>query len=287
MNMNVLKDKVVAAFRISDIERKDWDTTVNHEGKLVKVKATKFIAKMLHDQKHSEETGGDDNLGDYAVQRDPAAALTLSYYCWGYKYNGKMHVSVRKPDGNEFGMSFLKPADWTRLLKTAGYSKETKKYPLPVFVKVKLSGTRNYLGEFGGIELKTAQAAILNEMDDMLTSFEAATESESDDMPGADGETSEADRAEWIRPERALATMAEALMPPTIAALEDLATARRAADLVRLRRDVTVILPVPHRVGDGWAMRVATVAWLASLACRRAAKPATSASFSALSMQAR
>ncbi len=74
----------------------------------------------------------------------------------------------------------------------------------------------------------------------------------------ADGETSEADRAEWIRPERALATMAEALMPPTIAALEDLATARRAADLVRLRRDVTVILPVPHRVGDGWAMRVAT-----------------------------
>ena len=47
-------------------------------------------------------------------------------------------------------------------------------------------------------------------------------------------------------------------MPPTIAALEDLATARRAADLVRLRRDVTVILPVPHRVGDGWAMRVAT-----------------------------
>lgn len=75
----------------------------------------------------------------------------------------------------------------------------------------------------------------------------------------ADGETSEADRAEWIRPERALATMAEALMPPTIAVLEDLATARRAADLVRLRRDVPAILPVPHRVGDGWAMRV--TAW--------------------------
>lgn len=196
MNMNVLKDKVIAAFRISDIERKDWDTTVNHEGKLVKVKATKFIAKMLHDQKHSEETGGDDNLGDYAVQRDPAAALTLAFYCWGYKYNGKMVVSQRKPDGNEFGMSFLKPADWTRLLKTAGYNKETKKYPLPVFVKVKLSGTRNYLGEFGGIEMKTAQTAILNEMDDMLTNFETAREEGTDDMPGADGGEDAAEASE-------------------------------------------------------------------------------------------
>lgn len=72
----------------------------------------------------------------------------------------------------------------------------------------------------------------------------------------ADAETTEAESAEWIVPARMLAESGAALMPPTIACLDDIAASRRAADLVRLRPDVPVIQPVPVRHGDGWAMHV-------------------------------
>ncbi|MCA0293184.1 MAG: NUDIX domain-containing protein [Actinobacteria bacterium] len=72
----------------------------------------------------------------------------------------------------------------------------------------------------------------------------------------ADDQTPEAESAEWIDPAAMLRDERPALMPPTIVCLEDVAAATSAAGLVRMRRDVQVIQPVPVRHGDGWAMRM-------------------------------
>lgn len=71
----------------------------------------------------------------------------------------------------------------------------------------------------------------------------------------ADGETSEAERAEWARPADLLRDVAGGLMPPTRVCLERLAEHPSAASVVGARDAVATVTPRPVRAGDGWAMR--------------------------------
>ena len=72
----------------------------------------------------------------------------------------------------------------------------------------------------------------------------------------ADAETTEADLADWMRPVSVIEEARAGLMPPTLVCLEALTGQAEAADIVRRRAPVPVIMPVPVRHGDGWAMRV-------------------------------
>lgn len=72
----------------------------------------------------------------------------------------------------------------------------------------------------------------------------------------ADAETTEAQSAHWVAPERMLTEHRDLLMPPTIVCLEDIAAASRAADLVTIRSGIVGVQPFPLRTEGGWVLRV-------------------------------
>ncbi len=74
----------------------------------------------------------------------------------------------------------------------------------------------------------------------------------------ADDATSEAQSAGWVLPAAILRDAEEGralLLPPTIVALEAVAAAGGARELVERRSPVPVVRPYPVRTDTGWAMR--------------------------------
>ncbi len=75
----------------------------------------------------------------------------------------------------------------------------------------------------------------------------------------ADGETSEAETAEWVVPEDLLEEYAAgqaSLLPPTLVWVEQVGAAARAADFVSHNDDLPLIMPEIVETPDGPAMRI-------------------------------
>lgn len=74
----------------------------------------------------------------------------------------------------------------------------------------------------------------------------------------ADDATSEAQSADWVLPTTILRDAEEGralLLPPTIVALESVAAAANARELVGRRSPVPVVRPIPVRTDTGWVLR--------------------------------
>lgn len=75
----------------------------------------------------------------------------------------------------------------------------------------------------------------------------------------ADGETSEAEIAEWVVPQELLEAYAAglaSLLPPTVVCVEEIADAPSAAGFVRHSDDLPLIMPVVVDTPEGPAMRI-------------------------------
>jgi 8-oxo-dGTP pyrophosphatase MutT (NUDIX family) len=75
----------------------------------------------------------------------------------------------------------------------------------------------------------------------------------------ADGETTEAETAEWVVPAELLESYAAgraALLPPTVVCVEEVRDASSAADFVAHSDDLPLIMPVIVDTPDGPAMRI-------------------------------
>lgn len=78
----------------------------------------------------------------------------------------------------------------------------------------------------------------------------------------ADGDTSEADHAEWVVPEQLLESYAAGsafMLPPTVVCVEEIRDAADAADFVRHADRLPCIMPDVVETPDGPAMRVIEV----------------------------
>jgi 8-oxo-dGTP pyrophosphatase MutT (NUDIX family) len=75
----------------------------------------------------------------------------------------------------------------------------------------------------------------------------------------ADGETSEAEVAEWVTPDFLIGEFAEgraALLPPTLVCLEEIRDASSAAEFIAHRDDLPLIMPEIVDTPEGPAMRI-------------------------------
>ena len=74
-----------------------------------------------------------------------------------------------------------------------------------------------------------------------------------------DGETSEADRSEWLRPAAALGAFEDGdilLMPPTLVCLEELAATSTVSAALAVDPTIAPVMPVLVDTDAGPAMRV-------------------------------